>query len=178
MKIWRGMAAIAASTTSSRMPFSRDARSRHGRGAGDRVAATGRDGAAERLYRHVRAGVGREDLRPAALLALKRVRPGEHVSGEDGIYRLPDVLRSTDEDPQPTLTLADAIRVSSNIAMVEIRERGLTPAEQYRMLRDFGFRACSRGSSFDGGGGGEVCGRPPSGPAPAPRGLAIGYSCR
>src|SRR5437773_660330 len=25
----------------------------------------------------------------AALLALKRVRPGEHVSGEDGIYRLP-----------------------------------------------------------------------------------------
>ncbi len=46
----------------------------------------------------------------AALLALKRVRPGEHVSGEDGIYRLPG-RTITDEDPQPTLTLADAIRV-------------------------------------------------------------------
>ena len=38
----------------------------------------------------------------AALLALKRVRPGEHVSGEDGIYRLPG-RTITDEDPQPTL---------------------------------------------------------------------------
>src|SRR6266571_4372449 len=51
----------------------------------------------------------------AALLALKRVRPGEHVSGENGVYHLPG-RTITDDDPQPTLTLADAIRVSSNIA--------------------------------------------------------------
>src|SRR2546427_2816491 len=72
----------------------------------------------------------------AALLSLKRVRPGEHVSGEDGTYRLPG-RTITDEDPQPTLTLADAIRVSSNIAIVKFAAR-LTPAEQYGMLRDFG----------------------------------------
>src|SRR6266568_2982732 len=67
----------------------------------------------------------------AALLALKRVRPGEHVSGEDGIYRLPGRPPITDEDPQPTLTLADAIRVSSNIAIVKFAAR-LKPAGRLR----------------------------------------------
>src|SRR2546426_931340 len=66
----------------------------------------------------------------AALLSLKRVRPSEHVSGEDGTYRLPG-RTITDEDPQPTLTLADAIRVSSNIAIVKFAAR-LTPAEPAR----------------------------------------------
>src|SRR5256712_818660 len=89
----------------------------------------------------------------AALLSLKRVRPSEHVSGEDGTYRLPG-RTITDEDPQPTLTLADAIRVSSNIAIVKFAAR-LTPAEQYEMLRDFGFGALT-GIEFPGEAAGGV----------------------
>jgi len=108
----------------------------------------------------------------AALLALKRVRPGEHVSGEDGIYRLPGRPPITDEDPQPTLTLADAIRVSSNIAIVKFAAR-LKPAEQYRMLRDFGFGALT-GIEFPGEAAGRL--RPPSEwTRPSAASLAIGY---
>src|SRR5881396_3327263 len=108
----------------------------------------------------------------AALLALKRVRSGEHVSGEDGIYRLPGRPPITDEDPQPTLTLADAIRVSSNIAIVKFAAR-LTPAEQYRMLRDFGFGALT-GIEFPGEAAGKL--RPPSEwTRPSAASLAIGY---
>ena len=73
----------------------------------------------------------------AALLALQRVAPAERVSGEDGKYRLGG-RTITDEEPLPVLTLADAIRVSSNIALVKFAAR-LAPAEQYAMLRDFGF---------------------------------------
>jgi len=108
----------------------------------------------------------------AALLALNRVRPGEHVSGEDGIYRLPGRPPITDEDPQPTLTLADAIRVSSNIAIVKFAAR-LRPAEQYRMLRDFGFGVLT-GIEFPGEAAGRL--RPPSEwTRPSAASLAIGY---
>src|SRR2546425_2248210 len=55
----------------------------------------------------------------AALISFERVRPGERVSGEGGRYRLPDRV-VTDEHPLPSLTLADAIRVSSNIALVKL----------------------------------------------------------
>src|SRR3989441_1151981 len=107
----------------------------------------------------------------AALLSLKRVRPGEHVSGEDGTYRLPG-RTITDEDPQPTLTLADAIRVSSNIAIVKFAAR-LTPAEQYGMLRDFGFGALT-GIEFPGEAAGRL--RPPSEwTRPSAASLAMGY---
>src|SRR5207247_1691454 len=61
------------------------------------------------------------------------------VSGEDGKYRLGS-RTITDEEPLPVLTLADAIRVSSNIALVKFAAR-LAPTEQYAMLRDFGFGA-------------------------------------
>src|SRR5438128_4836460 len=107
----------------------------------------------------------------AALLSLRRVRPGEHVSGEDGTYRLPG-RTITDEDPQPTLTLADAIRVSSNIAIVKFAAR-LTPAEQYRTLRDFGFGTLT-GIEFPGEAAGRL--RPPSEwTRPSAASLAIGY---
>jgi len=75
----------------------------------------------------------------AALVALQRVAPAERVSGEDGKYRLGG-RTITDEEPLPVLTLADAIRFSSNIALVKFAAR-LAPAEQYAMLRDFGFGA-------------------------------------
>src|SRR3989441_856617 len=72
----------------------------------------------------------------AALITYGRVRPGEHVSGEGGRYRLPDRV-VTDEHPLPSLTLADAIRVSSNIALVKFSSR-FRPAEQSGALRAFG----------------------------------------
>ena len=107
----------------------------------------------------------------AALLALKRVRPGEHVSGENGVYHLPG-RTITDDDPQPTLTLADAIRVSSNIAIVKFAAR-LRPAEQYGMLRDFGFGVLT-GIEFPGEAAGKL--RPPSEwTRPSAASLAIGY---
>src|SRR5437763_13844376 len=67
----------------------------------------------------------------AALLSRDRVAPTDRVSGEGGRWLMPGRRRPlTDEDPQPTLTLADAIRVSSNIAMAKFVTR-LAPAEQY-----------------------------------------------
>ncbi len=109
----------------------------------------------------------------AALLSRNRVRAGERVSGEGGTYRIkgrPTPL--TDEEPLPSLTLADAIRVSSNIAMVKFSTR-LAPAEQYTTLRDFGFGAPT-GIEFPAESPGRL--RPPkewSGTSPAS--LAIGY---
>lgn len=73
----------------------------------------------------------------ASLLALHRVAPTDRVSGEGGKWRLPN-RTITDDDPQPTLTLADAIRVSSNIGIAKFAAR-LEPDEQYATLRDFGF---------------------------------------
>lgn len=73
----------------------------------------------------------------AALLTLGRVEPGDHVSGEGGRYRLPGRPVLVDEHPLPSLTLADAIAVSSNIAMAKFAQR-LKPREQFAMLRDFG----------------------------------------
>jgi cell division protein FtsI (penicillin-binding protein 3) len=77
----------------------------------------------------------------AALIARNRIRSTERVSGEGGTYHLPGRPRPvTDEEPLASLTLADAIRVSSNIAMVKFITR-LSPGEQYTALRDFGFGA-------------------------------------
>jgi cell division protein FtsI (penicillin-binding protein 3) len=107
----------------------------------------------------------------AALLSHKRVRTAERVSGEGGTYRLPD-RTITDDDPQPSLTLADAIRVSSNIAIVKFAAR-LRPADQYGMLRDFGFGAPT-GIEFPAEAGGKL--RSPSDwTRPSAASLAMGY---
>ena len=107
----------------------------------------------------------------AALIAHDRVRPTERVSGEGGRYRLPDRV-VTDEHPLPTLTLADAIRVSSNIALVKFAAR-LRPAEQYGMLRAFGFGAPT-GVEFPAESQGKL--RPPrEWTRPSSASLAIGY---
>jgi cell division protein FtsI (penicillin-binding protein 3) len=73
----------------------------------------------------------------AALLARGLVTPDDKVSGEGGRYRLAK-RTIVDEDPLPSLTLADAIRVSSNIAIVKFAAR-LNRDAQYITLRDFGF---------------------------------------
>ncbi|MGH7521986.1 MAG: penicillin-binding transpeptidase domain-containing protein [Gemmatimonadales bacterium] len=107
----------------------------------------------------------------AALVSFERVRPTERVSGEGGRYRLPDRV-VTDEHPLPSLTLADAIRVSSNIALVKFSAR-LDPDEQYGVLRAFGFGAPT-GVEFPA----ESPGRlrlPREWSRPSSASLAIGY---
>ena len=75
----------------------------------------------------------------AALLTRERVRPDERVSGEGGRYRTPDrVIEDEDEHRLASMTLGDAIRVSSNIGIAKFATR-LDPGEQYESLRDFGF---------------------------------------
>ena len=107
----------------------------------------------------------------AALITFDRVRPGERVSGEGGTYRLPDRV-VTDEHPMASLTLADAIRVSSNIALVKFSAR-LQPDEQYDMLRAFGFGAPT-GVEFPAESPGRL--RPPrEWSRPSAASLAIGY---
>lgn len=107
----------------------------------------------------------------AALISLDRVRPGERVSGEGGRYRLPDRV-VTDEHPLPSLTLADAIRVSSNIALVKFASR-LRPEEQYATLRAFGF-GTPTGVEFPSESPGRL--RPPrEWSRPSGASLAIGY---
>src|SRR5207247_4330056 len=107
----------------------------------------------------------------ATLIALDRVRPGERVSGEGGRYRLADRV-VTDEHPLPTLTLADAIRVSSNIALAKFAAR-LHPDEQYGVLRAFGFGAPT-GVEFPAESPGRL--RPPrEWSRPSSASLAIGY---
>jgi cell division protein FtsI (penicillin-binding protein 3) len=107
----------------------------------------------------------------AALVSLNRVRAGERVSGEGGHYQLPDRV-VTDEHPLPTLTLADAIRVSSNIALVKFAAR-LQPAEQYSMLRAFGFGAPT-GIEFPAESPGKLR-LPREWTRPSSASLAIGY---
>jgi len=107
----------------------------------------------------------------AALLSLHRVAPGDRVSGEGGEYRLPG-RTITDEQPLPSLTLADAIRVSSNIAMAKFVTR-LGPGEQYLTLRAFGFGA-NTGIEFPA----EAPGRlrlPSEWTRPSAASLAMGY---
>jgi len=107
----------------------------------------------------------------AALIMYDRVRPGERVSGEGGRYRLGDRV-VTDEHPLPSLTLADAIRVSSNIALVKFAAR-LDPDEQYGVLRAFGFGAPT-GVDFPAESPGRL--RPPrEWSRPSSASLAIGY---
>jgi cell division protein FtsI (penicillin-binding protein 3) len=107
----------------------------------------------------------------AALLAHQRIAPTDRVSGEGGRYKMAD-RTLVDEEPMRTLNLADAIRVSSNIAMAKFAAR-LTPDEQYEMLRDFGLGAPT-GVEFPA----EASGRlrlPRDWSRPTPASLAIGY---
>jgi cell division protein FtsI (penicillin-binding protein 3) len=99
------------------------------------------------------------------------VRSNERVSGEGGRYQTPDRV-VTDEHPLPSLTLADAIRVSSNIALVKFSSR-LRPVEQYGMLRAFGFGSPT-GVDFPAESPGRL--RPPKDwTRPSAASLAIGY---
>jgi cell division protein FtsI (penicillin-binding protein 3) len=79
----------------------------------------------------------------AALLSREKVSPSDAVFAEHGLWMMPvgpgetrkieDTHRS-----EGSLTLAQAISVSSNVAMAKFSER-LAPEEQFEALRDFGF---------------------------------------
>ena len=79
-----------------------------------------------------------------ALLMRDRVTPTETVSGENGVWDMPVTTSGQTrkiEDAHAhrgALTLAQAIQVSSNIAMAKFALR-LRPEEQFETLRDFGF---------------------------------------
>ncbi|HEY7681039.1 MAG TPA: penicillin-binding transpeptidase domain-containing protein [Gemmatimonadales bacterium] len=79
-----------------------------------------------------------------ALLTLHRVDSTDRVYAEDGLWKMPVDGRGHtrlihDAHATPgSLTLADAIRVSSNIAMGKFSQR-LSAVEQFEALRDFGF---------------------------------------
>lgn len=80
----------------------------------------------------------------AALLSRNRVDSTDSVFGEGGVWHMPvtrngRTRRIADSHASTgNLTLAQAIQVSSNIAMAKFATR-LTPEEQYEALRDFGF---------------------------------------
>lgn len=79
----------------------------------------------------------------AALLRLNRVDSTDRVSGENGKYMMPlsrGGLREINDVHKMTgsMTLADAIKGSSNIGMAKFSQR-LSTTEQFEALRDFGF---------------------------------------
>lgn len=73
----------------------------------------------------------------AALLARGRARPDEVVPTFNGRLDL-DGRTITDMHKAPELSLADVIRFSSNIGIVQFGQR-LTPREKYDTFRDLGF---------------------------------------
>ena len=73
----------------------------------------------------------------AGLMRTGKARSDDTVFAENGAYALGGRVIH-DVHPSRTLTLADVIRVSSNIGIAKLGAR-LTPVEQYEVLRDFGF---------------------------------------
>ena len=73
----------------------------------------------------------------ASLLEKGRARPTDIVSTHDGRLEL-DGRVITDMHKASSLSLADVIRYSSNIGIVEFGQR-LTPRQKYETFRDLGF---------------------------------------
>ncbi len=110
----------------------------------------------------------------AALLMLDRVRDSDVVFGERGVWQVPGrrkPIRDVEEQ-DGYLTLAEAIEVSSNIAMAKFSER-LSPDEQYDMLRDFGFGSPT-GVEFPSESRGRLA-RPDQWSGESGHSLAMGY---
>jgi cell division protein FtsI (penicillin-binding protein 3) len=107
----------------------------------------------------------------AALLRTGKARADDTVFGENGTYRLGDRVIH-DVHPNGRLTLADVIRVSSNIGIAKFGSR-LANVELYEAFRDFGF-GTPTGVDLPA----EAAGRlrnPRSWTAESPASLAMGY---
>jgi cell division protein FtsI (penicillin-binding protein 3) len=107
----------------------------------------------------------------AAILNHSVASLADSVDGEGGAW-LAGGRMLTDVHPYGMITLADALRVSSNVGVAKVAE-GLSPAQQFQMLRDFGF-----GSRTGIGLQPEASGRlprPSDWSRTSPSRLAIGY---
>ncbi len=107
----------------------------------------------------------------AALLNNRVARLADSVDTEAGYW---SVAGRTVRDVHAygKITVADALRVSSNVGIAKVAQ-GLTPAQQYENLRDFGF-GVPTGVSLPGEAGG-VLRRPDAWSRQSAVSLAIGY---
>lgn len=96
---------------------------------------------------------------------------GDSVDGENGRWRGPG-RTLTDVHPYGTITLADALRVSSNIGVAKMAQ-GLSPRQQFEILRDFGFGSPT-GIEIPGEASGTLS-PPRKWSLLSPASLAIGY---
>jgi len=107
----------------------------------------------------------------AGLLRTGKATAADTVFAENGHYVL-NGRTIDDVHPSRELTLADVIRVSSNIGIAKLSAR-LTPAEQFEALRDFGF-GTQTGVELAGESPGRL--RNPRGwTSESPASLAMGY---
>jgi len=107
----------------------------------------------------------------AALLARGRARLTDSIYGEQGRYQAPGRVL-TDVHPFGWITLADALRESSNIGIAKAAAR-LSRDEQYIALRDFGFGSPT-GVAYPSETSGRLR-RPAQWSKLSPASLAIGY---
>lgn len=75
----------------------------------------------------------------AYLLDHHRARVDEVITTYGGTWMYKG-RKIVDDHPAPSLSLADVIRYSSNIGIIQFAQR-LTPREQYELMRDVGFGA-------------------------------------
>jgi cell division protein FtsI (penicillin-binding protein 3) len=111
-------------------------------------------------------------LTAAALLGLGRATLTDSIYGEQGRYELHGRTLSDVGRGHGWLTLAEALQVSSNIALAKAAAR-LRPDEQYVALRDFGF-GTPTGVTYPSESGGRLR-RPAQWSRQSSASLAIGY---
>ena len=107
----------------------------------------------------------------AAILSNGVAALGDSVDTEDGTW---DEAGRTLHDSHPlgVITVAEALKLSSNVGVAKVA-RGLTTAQQYENLRDFGF-GVPTGIELPGEAGG-ILRKPDAWDGQSPASLAIGY---
>lgn len=107
----------------------------------------------------------------AALLDRNRARADEIIDTHNGVLRIGN-RTITDLHKAPSMSLADVIRHSSNIGIVQFGAR-LTPRETFETFRDLGF-GTSTGVAIPGEADGTLR-EPAKWQAPSAASLAMGY---
>jgi cell division protein FtsI (penicillin-binding protein 3) len=107
----------------------------------------------------------------SALLQRGLAKPTDTVNTENGSYTI-EGRTITDTHPAARLSLADVIRVSSNVGIVKFVSR-LTRRQEFETLRDFGF-GMPTGVPYPGEAGGMLR-SPTQWSKQSPASLAIGY---
>ncbi|MDT8367826.1 MAG: penicillin-binding transpeptidase domain-containing protein [Longimicrobiales bacterium] len=108
----------------------------------------------------------------AALLESGKARLVDEIEIGDGRWTVNGRTLTDDHADTTRLSLADALRVSSNVGVAKAA-LVLTPGEQYEALRDFGF-GVRTGVPLPGESAG-ILRRPREWSQPSPQSLAIGY---